>query len=187
MQEIKNPFLILIRGLPGTGKSTIAQDIKTTASDKIIILDPDTINIKSEDFLSFADDLQGKVDSKIIPYRYLLNKGYKALEEGKNIVWCQAWTKLWGIKSAIKSLKEKYPNLNPFVIEIEIPLNVVQERINHRVSKGGKDLNTRPLEEFLSAFENWDNTQIKEVTYFKVDGTKPYNILAKEIMEEILQ
>ena len=62
----------------------------------------------------------------------------------------------------------------------------MQFRIDHRVSKGGKALNIRPLEEFLSALEKWDDTQFEEVTYFKVDGTKPSDILAKKIIEEII-
>jgi adenylate kinase family enzyme len=186
MQENQNPLLILIRGLPGTGKSTVAHDIEAILKDKIVILDPDTIDTESKDFLDFSDNLRGKVDEKIFPYRYLLNKGYKALEENKIVIWGQAWTKLWGIKSALKSLREKSPNLKPFVIEIELPLNIAQERINHRVNKGGKDLNLRPLEEFLSAFEKWDDTQFEEVTYFKIDGLKPSNVLAKEILEKII-
>lgn len=185
MEEKKHAIILLIRGMPGSGKTKIALHIKKFFSDDCVVLDPDTLDKNDPDFNALRTELQGTISEDVIPYRYLLKKANEAVGRGKVVIWPQAWTKLWGIKSALRSLTEKNPELKRIVVEIELPIEIIKKRIAERVKTGGRGLDQRSLADFLEAFEPWDKTQFPDIEYCKIDGLTPSEHLANEILDKI--
>src|SRR5687767_12616624 len=94
----KKPALIMIRGLPGSGKSYLAKALKKAlGEDKVVMLDPDSIDKNSKDYTQMAEALTSEgVDEKLFPYRYSRGLAYKGIEQNKVIMWNQAFTNLDG-------------------------------------------------------------------------------------------
>ena len=157
------PVLIMIRGLPGSGKSYVANSVRDLISnDSVIILDPDGVDYSSDDYKSFSADLKTSgVDLKLHPYRYLRSKGYKAIDEQKVIIWNQAFTHLDLLDRTIKNLQAyavEHSTLLPvLVVEVEIDHNIAKARIAERAANGGHDVDDETYERFLSDYKSFSD------------------------------
>ena len=73
MQQPTNPILIIVRGIPGSGKSYVAAALcHALGEDRVVLLDPDTTDYTSEVYQRhIAAQLAEGVDPTLHAYRYL--------------------------------------------------------------------------------------------------------------------
>lgn len=174
---IFGPTLVIIRGIPGCGKTYLAQALRTNLTfDNVEPLDPDLIDFSGDEYRGFARRLsieEPELDSKIYPYRYLFKKAKQALSEGRIVVWDQPFSNLRALEKTIEKLtshvEKEGNNLKVLIIEIEIPLLIAKERIRQRKIDGGHGPEDKALENFVSTFKSADGLGYDIVS---VDGTK---------------
>lgn len=174
---IFRPTLVIIRGIPGCGKTYLAQALRANLiSDEVETLDPDLIDFSGNEYKSFVEQLsieEPKLESKIYPYRYLLKKAKQALDQGKIVLWDQPFSNLQALEKTIKKLtgyvEEKGNNLKVLIVEIETPLSIAKERIRQRKIGGGHGPDEKTFENFVSTFKRADSLGYDTVS---VDGMK---------------
>lgn len=182
------PVLIMIRGLPGSGKSYVARELqKQLDAGALVILDPDATDYDSQAYKDFSAALTAEgVDAKLHPYRFLRSRGYAAILEGKVIIWNQAFTHLDLLDRTIKNLQayatEHGVELPAFVVEVEVELKVAKQRVHERAAAGGHDVTDEVFERFINDYKSFDGFGYDIV---KVNGTADVAESASRIAAEI--
>lgn len=161
---MNHPILILIRGLPGSGKSYLAQALQKQLSDAdgadtVIMLDPDATDYKSTEYLEFSKELtEQEVDPKFHPYRFLRAQAHTGITSNKIIVWNQPFTSFDGFNKTVINLQnyaaEHSVKLPMLVVEVEVDEEIAKTRVGDRKQQGGHgpsdDTFTRFVNEYVS-------------------------------------
>lgn len=162
-QTIVRPALILIRGLPGSGKSYLAEKLAASLGrDKVVILDPDSINKSSQEYLAFSEALTADgVEPKFHPYRWSRVRGYDAIKAGKIIIWNQAFTDLGGFNRAVTSLQsfaaEHGIHLPVLVVEVDVTHNTAKRRVAERANQGGHNVSEEAFKRFINDYRSFSD------------------------------
>lgn len=154
------PLLMIIRGVPGSGKSYLAAALHDTIGDRVTLLDPDAINLDDPDFRAYSDDLtQQGVDAKFHVYRYVRDKAYQAIEDHKILVWNQPFTDLDGLKTTVLRLQtyaqEHNLPLPLLVVEIEVDSQVAHQRVVQRKQQGGHGPDDERFGQFIDQYHSF--------------------------------
>lgn len=170
----KNPVLIVIRGLPGSGKSYLASRLAETldASD-VVTLDPDATDYTSKKYLEHVKKLTDEgVDPKLHAYRFLRQQAYDAIDAGKTIIWNQPFTDLTILQKMISRLVDRASannkSLTILVVEVMIDPFVASERIATRKAAGGHGPSQATLARFV---RDWTSASAIGYKTVPVDGT----------------
>jgi predicted kinase len=166
------PFMIIITGPMGSGKSTIGKllhkQLKRTA-----LLSTDAVK------LLLSDNERGERDNAIHA-AVLMGMAKTYIEQGINILLPQAFWKREYIEPYCTLAKEK--NMKLFVYQLEGPKEVLVERIKNRVMPAGR---TPPSEEhILKNLQTYEENRYELGTVFDV-GTLTSEKIAVRIMEEV--
>lgn len=184
-----NPILVMMRGLPGSGKSRIAHAVKNHFDpETVVILDPDETDYKSRGYQRFTKELkQNGVDEKLYPYRYLRSQAYHAIERDQVVLWNQAFTHLDIFRRTIANLqayaRDKNKQLDVLVVEVEVTPEVAKARVAARVSEGGHDVTDENFARFLQDYKSFKNDDFDPLI---LNGEKPIDELAAEVAEAIV-
>lgn len=168
-----HPILIIVRGIPGSGKSHLTSRMADTIGhDNVVVLDPDTIDKTSNEYIQFSAQLTNEgVDEKFHPFRFLRQRGFDAIINNQIIIWNQAFIDLKGFQITIDRLvdfaKERDIDLPLLVVEVEIEASVARARITDRHNNGGHDVPSDKFEEFVNSYESFSKHGFATVT---VDG-----------------
>lgn len=160
-----HPTLVLVRGLPGSGKTYLATALKKElGEDNVVTLDPDATDYNSIEYTEMSAKLTAEgVDTKFFPYRFLRFQAWEGIENNKIIIWNQAFTNLDGFNKTVVNLQtyasEHGKHLPLLVVEVEVEHPVAKERVAKRRNEGGHDV----------AEEAWDRF-IKEYRSFSEEG-----------------
>ncbi|MFH1407453.1 MAG: ATP-binding protein [Patescibacteria group bacterium] len=146
-------LLLLIRGFPGCGKSTLARNLVNMSSDRDFIrLDPDSVITSQLDRDSLLNFEGESVEVPTLVYRFLLMKAREALIQGNIVLWDQPWRSLWGIDVTIEKLEESAGYFKLIILELLLPAPVVKQRMKQRMDSGGhgpaEELFDRMVQEF---------------------------------------
>jgi adenylate kinase family enzyme len=147
MQQANDyPTLVLVRGLPGSGKSYIAtrlqQAIEEAYSEKVVMLDPDATDYDSAAYAAHvkAQTAEG-VDPKLHAYRFLRAQAYDGIAARKIVIWNQPFTNLEIFNKMVDRLRthatEHNTRLPILVVEVEIDHDTAKARIATRKAAGG--------------------------------------------------
>lgn len=187
MIDSKGPTVVFIRGIPGSGKSFIANALSIRVSGSKVVLDPDEIDKNSQEYLDLVENLTNEgVDSKFYPYRFLRAKAHDMIEQRGTIIWNQAFTDLVGLQKTIINLtnhaEEKGLKLKFLVVEVEVDPALAKERISERAKSGAHDVDDENFERFLRDFRSFENEGLNVI---KVDGSQPAEKSAEKILAQI--
>lgn len=154
------PVLVIIRGLPGSGKSYLAHAIQGELGDAVMLVDPDAIDRESKAYLDFTKELEVQgVDAKLYPYRYLRTQAYEAITQGKVVIWNQAFTQNDMLDRTIKNLqayaKEHQLELPALVVEVEANAALAKERVAARAALGGHDVPEEAFQRFINDYTSF--------------------------------
>lgn len=137
------PTLILIRGLPGSGKSYFAVELqKSIGKENVVMLDPDATDYESKEYAEHVKaQIADGVDPKLHAYRFLRAQAHKGIATHKIIIWNQPFTNLEIFNKMVANLRahaaEHNTQLPILVVEVEIDPAIAKERVAKRKQAGG--------------------------------------------------
>ena len=173
-----NSTLIIIRGIPGSGKSYLARKLQQSlGTENVVVLDPDSIDKGSEAFRTFSQRLKADgVDEKFHPFRFLRQTGYDGILAGKTVIWNQAFNDFNGFEITVARMKEFAKehdvDLRVLVVEIEIDKETAATRIAARVAGGGHDVPREKLDKFAEEYESFAGRGYDTVTVNGAGGSE---------------
>jgi len=183
-----HPVIILIRGLPGSGKSYIAKALLGELGNKtVVMLDPDTTDYKSEDYISHTKTLRLEgVDEALHVYRFLRAKAYKGIADKKIIIWNQPFTNLEIFNKMVTNLNIQ-ANVNQtilplLVVEVEIENCVAKERVKSRKQSGGHGPSDNTFNRFTNDYRTFAEEGYNTVT---VQGEEDVSRSVDRIMKSL--
>ena len=160
---LSHPVLILIRGIPGSGKSYLAHALETAlGTARVLILDPDKIDLTSQAYKDFSASLtKDGVDEKFHPYRWSRAQAYAAIESGKIIMWNQAFTNLDGFTKTVVNLQtyatDHGTHLPLLVVEVEVTHTIAKARVAAREQQGGHGVSEEAFERFINEYRSFSD------------------------------
>jgi len=160
-QAINGPILLIIRGLPGSGKTYLAAALRETLGmNKVVMLDPDAIDYTSKTYAEHARALTAEgIDEIFHPYRFLRSKAQRAITSQKIVIWNQPFTLPDGLERTLKNLDgfatEHGITLPILLVEVEIDLLVAKARIVRRKQHGGHGPSDGRFTRFVSEYTSF--------------------------------
>lgn len=156
------PKLVIIRGVPGSGKSYITKLLASElGQDGICVLDPDTVDIAGDaKYRQLSDQLTDEgVDEKFHLYRYLRAQAYEAIEQHKIILWNQPFIDLRGLDVTVGRLRDYAADhgreLSVLVVEVEVSESTATARVQNRKEEGGHGPDAEVLSRFLRDYRSF--------------------------------
>lgn len=164
-----NPLIILIRGIPGSGKSYIAHELAHKLGSDVILLDPDTIDYDSQQYAQHVEQLTADgVDPKLHAYRFLRGMAYQGIKDGKVIIWNQPFTNLEIFHKMTHNLYAQAAlhktNLRMLVVEVEVDPVVAKQRIADRKQQGGHGPSGDTFNRFVGDYHSFSNDGYETIT-----------------------
>lgn len=195
LQTAPHPMLILIRGLPGSGKTHIANElIKHLGEREYLVLDPDAIDYESVAYKQHSEGLAAEgIDPKYFPYRFLRTKAQHAIAERKIIIWNQPFTLLGGFNRTVDYLQsvaaEQGLKLPTLVVEVEITEETARKRVAERKRNGGHGPSGEAFKAFMEDYVSFAQHAEGRYATVTVHGEDDARVSVKKIQHalEVLQ
>lgn len=188
MRDENSPLFIIIRGIPGSGKTDLAEYVQTKwDTSNLVVLDPDYVNQTDPDFLSYRSDQLAtdeiykkesfendpQLIDKLVVSRYLLNQAKEAISTGKSVIWNQPWSIkyniLWTINEIQLSASEQ-ARVHPIIVELVIRESVARKRVESRKTRGGHGPSERT---FLGMAQKHEEIGVMDFPILKLSSEDP--------------
>ena len=179
------PVLIMIRGLPGSGKSYLAQALQRTLGlEQVVLLDPDATDYSSEAYREMAARLTAEdVDAKFHPYRFLRAQAYAAIEAGQYIIWNQAFTNLDSFTKTVVNLQayatDHGTKLPLLVVEVSVSTEIAKQRVAEREEQGGHGVSEEAFSRFIHDYKSFVSEGFRTVS---VQGDAAVNTSVSSVL-----
>lgn len=187
-------MLIIVRGLPGSGKSTLTKALSNNGiPSPTLVLDPDKVNKHSAEFCDHIKKQPTNLPEKTLIYRMLLYQTIEALKEDVTVLWEQAWSWREGIEITIEKIsralcEQEQPII--LIFELVLCINTAQKRVEERFRQGKHPLSGIQFRKlFLNGIEPCEDLGLKTL---RLDATLPAEELValarnfiKEVTEEL--
>jgi predicted ABC-type ATPase len=161
LPESDQPYLIIVRGLPGSGKSYLAAALaRTIGNERVVMLDPDAIDYDSTEYLQHVQaQLAEAVDPKLHAYRFLRAKAYQAIADRQVIIWNQPFTHLEIFHKMIGRLRdcaaEQGTELPILILEVEVDPALAERRVMTRKRAGGHGPTEATFSRFMRDYRSF--------------------------------
>lgn len=158
---MQHPSLIIVRGIPGSGKSYLARALAHTLGEVMtVLLDPDSIDTTSPEFQTFSRQLTAEgVDEKFHLFRYSRQHAFDGILAGKILIWNQAFNNFNGLSITIDRLlefaKDHATTLPVLIVEVEVDPALAKQRIAARVAGNGHAVSDAKLDEFVANYTSF--------------------------------
>ncbi|CAN5123129.1 hypothetical protein BH09PAT3_BH09PAT3_5700 [soil metagenome] len=187
-----HPIIILIRGLPGSGKShltqPLAEAIEAVTGHKVTMLDPDATDYESDAYIEHSRKLTEEgVDEKLHAYRFLRGQAYDTIAQHGVAIWNQPFTNLDIFNKMTSRFHEQAERAGTkveiVVVEVEINPTVAKERVTKRKNSGGHGPSDATFERFVHDYTSFSPHGYNTVTVQGQDevATSVTTILSKII------
>ncbi|PID31796.1 hypothetical protein CR970_03875 [Candidatus Saccharibacteria bacterium] len=182
------PIAVLIRGLPGSGKTYIAQRLQLAlAPNQTVMLDPDTVDTTSRAYRDHVAALTAEgVDQKLHLYRFLRAQAYQAIEDDKIIIWNQPFTNLEIFNKMVGRLRDHAAShskqLPLLVVEVQTPPDIAKQRIQERKEHGGHGPSADAWERFINDYRSFADEGYQTIS---VHGNKDAAVSVKTIQKAL--
>lgn len=173
-EQFPAPALIIIRGIPGSGKTSIARGL-TEALGNVEHIDPDDVDVASEVYRDFSRSLSAQgIDEKFHMYRYLNAKARAAIDAGSVLIWNQAFIDFKGLSITIERLREYADGrgipLPVLVVNVAIDPAVARRRTEARAAQDGRIIDDDVMARFIRDYVPLDQAAYPSIT---VQGADP--------------
>jgi dephospho-CoA kinase len=144
--KLVDGMFIILRGSPGSGKTTLAE--KIDAKYDITLVDPDLAR-DSPEFAAYVaascdkDPSFAALSLERQLYRYNLRQALDSINKGTPVVWTQAWSSYDGIALTIENMHELVEEsvaLFPTVVELELTPEDSRARVATRHEMGAHSM-----------------------------------------------
>ena len=182
------PTLLIIRGLPGSGKTFLAAELRRRLNDvPMTVLDPDATDYTSEDYLAHVErQIAEEVDPKLFAYRYLRLGAHRAIEARQLVIWNQPFTNLEIFNKMIANLQthaeEHGTQLRILVVEMEVDPAIAKERVSERKQHGGHGPSDGRFNRFQDEYFSFAPYGYRTVT---VNGADDVAVSATKVLDEL--
>lgn len=152
------PIIILVRGLPGSGKTHIAFALRDTLEEEVIMLDPDAIDYDGEEYAEHVQQqIADEVDPKLHAYRFSRAKAYKGIKDKKIVMWNQPFTNLEIFNKMVANFRiqaeENNVELPILVVEVQTDPELAKQRVEARKQAGGHGPSGDTFTRFVNDYE----------------------------------
>lgn len=159
--QLKNrncPIIILVRGLPGSGKTHIAFALRDELEEEVIMLDPDAIDYDGQEYAEHVKVQTAEgVDPKLHAYRFSRGKAYQGIADKKIIMWNQPFTNLEIFNKMVANFRiqadENNVELPILVVEVETDPEIAKKRVEARKQAGGHGPSDDTFARFVNDYE----------------------------------
>lgn len=182
------PILILIRGLPGSGKTFLATQLEgAIRPDEVVLLDPDATDYESKAYKDHIDaQTADGVDPKLHAYRFLRAKAHAGIAAHKIIIWNQPFTNLEIFNKMVANLRayaaEHNVNMPILVVEVEIDHDIAKNRVATRKQQGGHGPSDNTFARFMNDYVSFKSEGYNTVT---VHGEDDVAVSVAAVLEAI--
>jgi len=186
------PRLIVIRGLPGSGKSTVASELQARMSNKTVLVDPDALDKDSEEYKQFSENLvksQPSVSEKVHPFRYLLHSAETALKNGNTVIWNQPFTDLDNLEYTIAHLEKQHQGeeqnkpLPVLVVNMEVDPEIAWDRVDKRQSSGGHGMTREKFDSYQTKLQTLNGQFQHQALHVRAE--QPVEATVEQVMNHI--
>lgn len=167
---LSSPVLILIRGMPGSGKSYLTAKLQNIFNEAdVVVLDPDATDYASAAYATHvkAQTAEG-VDPALHAYRFLRAQAYDAIAAKKVIIWNQPFTNRDIFRKMMARLHDHAAahgtTLKVIIVEVEIDPALAKQRVAARKAAGGHGPSENTLQNRIDAYESFANEGYETVT-----------------------
>lgn len=168
----KHAVVVLVRGLPGSGKSYIVERfIKKYGDGQFISLDPDQVDKNTDAYKDHvaAQTAEG-VDPALYLYRFLRVQAYDGIRGGKTVIWNQPFSNRDIFKKMTGNFylqaKEHGVDLELLIVEVSLDPEKARARVKSRKEAGGFGPDDATFDRFVSDY----STVADEYNVLSVDG-----------------
>lgn len=157
----QRPKIILIRGLPGSGKTHVARALlKALGANDVVLLDPDAIDFESSAYKEHTQAATAEgVDPKLHAYRYLRAQAYRGIAERKTIIWNQPFTNLEIFNKMVTNLRlealKNNTEIKLIVVEVAVNPETAKRRVMDRKKRGGHGPSDTTFERFIADYSSF--------------------------------
>jgi len=160
LTQFSPPMLIVIMGLPGTGKSTVARALGKRLGMKVLSTDIirkrlASIPVYEHSYSAFGEGIY-RASMSERTYSTLLHKAEKILERNKSCILDGTFSKVKYRKKARELAKKKGAKFLPVLCTCSE--EVVRRRLVER-KRAGKDVSDATLEIYMKMKENFDEVR----------------------------
>ncbi|HEY5667695.1 MAG TPA: ATP-binding protein [Candidatus Saccharimonadales bacterium] len=182
-----HPVIILMRGLPGSGKSHLVRELKKELGDGVVVLDPDTTDYQSAEYKAHVErQVAEGVDPALHAYRFLRQQAYDGIAARKLIIWDQPFTNLEIFQKMLDRLrthaKEQGTELAIMLVEVELDPVTAKERVQQRKSTGGHGPSDGTFARRVNDYASFEHLGHKTV---KVQGGADVRVSAAAVLQAL--
>lgn len=179
--------MILMRGLPGSGKSYLATALADRIGKNVIMLDPDATDYESAEYKERTKKLTEEgVDASLHAYRFLRGKAYRGIVDKDVIIWNQPFTNLEIFKKMIERMQdhalEHKSKLVILIVEVEADPKVAKERVEKRKAEGGHGPSDATFTRFVNDYFTFAHLGYSTIT---VNGLDDVSASVSSIMKAL--
>jgi predicted ABC-type ATPase len=167
---MKLPTVILVRGLPGSGKTHLTFELKKALDeDKVVMLDPDATDYDSQPYHEHVKQQTAEgVDPSLHAYRFLRAQAFKGIEEDKIVIWNQPFTNLEIFNKMSAKLREHAAQHNKqlaiLVVEVVVDHEIAKQRVQQRKLSGGHGPSDDTFTRFANDYKSFASEGYNTVT-----------------------
>jgi len=187
------PILILVRGLPGSGKSYIAIKLQESIGhDKVVLLDPDATDYESQEYKDHVkSQISEGVEPKLHAYRFLRAKAQAGIAARKIVIWNQPFTNLDIFNKMVANLQghaaEHEVALPILVVEVEVDESTAKNRVEKRKQTGGHGPSDNTFTRFINDYRSFRNEGYNTVTAHGQDDVTVSVSSIMDALRELIQ